>query len=114
MKTEEIKTKGKVINELNESYFDLIQGMKGTIREVKTAKQQWKDGNKSRLIKLGLALIVFPEPTPISETIGSFLVAAGMVQKGIRNQAIYIEDIGKTFQNTLREIRTTTDALKEL
>jgi len=52
-------------------------------------------------------LIVFPEPTPISETIGSVLVAAGVVQKGIRSRTLYIEDVYKTFQNTLKEIRET-------
>jgi hypothetical protein len=105
MKREEAKTIVTAANELSESYADLIQAIKGTAREAKTAKQLWRDGNKSRLIKLGLALIVFPEPTPISETIGSVLVAAGAVQQGIRKRSIYVNDVFKTFQNTLKEIR---------
>ncbi len=104
MKTEEAKTVVAAANELGESYADLIQATKGTAREAKTAKQLWRDGNKSRLIKLGLALIVFPEPTPISEAIGSILVATGAIQQGIRKRSIYMDDVFKTFHNTLKEI----------
>ncbi len=104
MKKEEAKTMITAANELSESYADLIHAMKETTREAKATKQLWRDGNKSKLIKLGLALIVFPEPTPISETIGSFLVAAGAVQMGIRKRRLYADDIYKTFQSTLKEM----------
>jgi hypothetical protein len=111
MKTSDMKATVDALNELNESYVDLIQAMKGTIKEVKTTRQLWRDGKKSRLIKLGLALIVFPEPTPISETIGTFLVAAGAVQAGIRRRTIYVEDAYKSFKDTLKEMRTIKDSL---
>jgi hypothetical protein len=111
MKTNDMKATVNALNELNESYVDLIQAMKGTIKEVKTTRQLWQDGNKSRLIKLGLALIVFPEPTPISETIGTFLVAAGAVQAGIRRRTIYVENVYKSFKDTLKEMRSIKDSL---
>jgi hypothetical protein len=107
VKTEEVKTAAATINELSESYVDLLQAISDTKGEVKATKKLWRDGNKSRLIKLGLALIVFPEPTPISETVGAFLVAAGAVQKGIRRRNLYVEDLFKTFQTTLKEVRET-------
>jgi len=111
MKTNDMKATVNALNELNESYVDLIQAMKGTIKEVKTTRQLWQDGEKSRLIKLGLALIVFPEPTPISETIGTFLVAAGTVQAGVRRRSIYVEDAYKSFKDTLKEMRNIKDSL---
>jgi FtsZ-binding cell division protein ZapB len=111
MKTEEMKTAINSLNELNESYTDFIQAMKGTIKEVKTTKHLWRDKNKSRLVRLGLALIVFPEPTPISETIGTFLVVAGAVQDGIRRRRLYADDVYKTFQNTLKEIQDAKHTL---
>jgi len=111
MKTNDMKATVNALNELNESYVDLIQAMKGTIKEVKTTRRLWQDGKKSRLIKLGLALIVFPEPTPISETIGTFLVAAGAVQAGIRHRTIYVENVYKSFKDTLKEMRTIKDSL---
>jgi len=105
MKLDEMKTVATVLEELNESYGDFLHAMKGTVREVKTARQLWRDKNGSKLVKLGLTLIVFPEPTPISETIGACLVAAGAVKKGIQNRSMYIEDVYKTFQSVLKDVR---------
>jgi hypothetical protein len=104
MRAEEIKTTTKALNELTESYSDLAGALKDTVRDVKVAKKLWRAGNKSRLIKIGVALIMFPEPTPISETVGACFVAAGAVQTGIRNRAIFLEDVTKTFKNTLKDV----------
>lgn len=112
MKPDEMKAVADTLKELNESYADLLHVAKGTTEEVKSAKQLCRDGNGSRLAKLGLALVVFPEPTPISETIGACLIATGAVQKGIRSRAIYIEDVYKTFQNVLRDVWTTKHSLR--
>jgi hypothetical protein len=111
MKTEEVKTATKAVNELNESYSDLFDALKGTARNVEVTQKLWRAGNKSRLIKIGVALIMFPEPTPITETIGSCFVAAGAIQKGIQNHALFLEDVTKTFRNTLRDMRTIKDSL---
>jgi hypothetical protein len=107
MKTNEVKTMVNTVKEMNESYVDLLQSVKGTIREAKSTRQLWRDGNEPRLIKIGLTFIVFPEPTPISETVGTCLLAAGVVQKGIRSRAIYVEDLYKTFQDVFEDLRTT-------
>lgn len=112
MKTEEMKTTVSTVKEMNESYADLLQSVKETIKEVKSTRKLWRDGNQSRLIKLGLTLIVFPEPTPITETVGVCLVATGAVQRGIQNRAIYIEDVYKTFQDVLKDVWTTKDNLR--
>jgi hypothetical protein len=105
MKNEEIKTWADALKELNESYMDVIQTIKGTTEEVKATKQLWRKGNNSILIKLGLALIAFPDPT-ISDIIGTALVAAGTVQMGIRRRTIYVEDVYKTFHGTLKDMWT--------
>lgn len=106
MKSDDVKTMITVTDELSESYVDLIQAIKDTTREVKATKKLWRKGNNSMLIKVGLALIAFPDPT-ISDIIGSALVAAGTVQAGIRRHNIYVDDIFKTFQKTLHEVRDT-------
>jgi hypothetical protein len=111
MKTEEIKTATKTLNELNESYSDLFGALKGTTRDVEAAKKLWRTGNNSRLIKIGVALIVFPEPTSISDCVGACFVAAGAVQKGIQNRAIFLEDVTKTFKNTLKDMWTIKHSL---
>jgi hypothetical protein len=107
MKVQKTKTSETYLGELSESYGDLLSSLKDTINEVKTTKKLWHGENRSKLIKLGVALIVFPEPTPISETVGACFVAAGMIREGVRNRSIYVEDIGKTLQNTMKEVLAT-------
>ena len=104
MKIEDMKNAVSVLNELSESHRDMLNTMNGAVKELKATKKLWKSGNESKLIKLGLALIVFPEPTPISETVGACFVAAGMIQKGVRSRSIYVEDVGKTFHQVFREM----------
>jgi hypothetical protein len=111
MKTEELRTVPRALNELSESYGDLFGALRDTAWSVEVAKKLWRAGNKSRLIKIGVALIIFPEPTPISETIGTCFVAAGAIQKGIQNRALFLEDLTKTFRNTLRDVRAIKDSL---
>jgi hypothetical protein len=112
MKPEQAKTAAKALNELNESYVDMLGAIKGTADTAEATKKLWREGNKSRLIKIGVALVVFPEPTPISETIGACFIAAGAVQKGIQNRAIYLEDITKTFKNTLKDVLETCNSMR--
>ncbi len=106
-KIEEAKQTAKALTELTESYKDLYQGIKGSSREAATTKKLWREGNKSRLIQIGMALIVLPEPTPVTPTIGACFIAAGAIQRGIKSRAIYVEDITKTLQSTLKEIVAT-------
>jgi hypothetical protein len=103
---EQLKATRKALTEMNESYIDLIKETKATAQNVHVAQQLWRTGYKSRLIKIGVALIVFPEPTPISETVGACFVAAGAVQKAVRNRSMFVEDVKKTFQATMKEIST--------
>ena len=110
MKNEEIKTLADALRELKESYTDVVQTMRETTKEVKATKQLWRKGNNSILIKLGLALIAFPDPT-ISDIIGTALVAAGTVQMGIRRRTIYVEDVYKTFHGTLKDMWTIKHSL---
>jgi hypothetical protein len=112
MKPEQAKNATQALNELSESYVDLLGAVKGTTNAAEATKKLWREGNKSRLIKIGVSLIVFPEPTPISETVGACFIAAGAVQKGIRSRAIYIEDITKTFKNTLKDVLETSQCLR--
>jgi hypothetical protein len=112
MKLEQAKNVHKAVNELSESYIDLLGAAKTTAKAAEATKKLWREGNKSRLIKIGVSLIFFPEPTPISETIGACFIAAGAVQKGIKSRAIYLEDITKTFKNTLQDVLKTSQHLR--
>ncbi len=102
---DEVRMMADYLNELSESYVAVAQTVKETAGELKTTKRVWRSKNNSMLIKLGLALIAFPDPT-ISDILGAALITTGMIQKGIRRQTIYVEDVYKTFQDTLRQIRS--------
>jgi hypothetical protein len=110
MKTEESKTIGDMVNELSESYADLARAMKGVAQTANATKQLWRNEKRSWLIKAGLALIAFPDPT-ISDVVGTAMVAAGLVQERIRRQTLHVDDVYKTFQNTLKEVRNTRESL---
>ena len=112
MKLEQAKNVHKALNELSESYVDLLGAVKTTAKAAESTKKLWREGNKSRLIKIGVSLIFFTEPTPISETIGACFIAAGAVQKGIKSRAIYFEDITKTFKKTLQDVLETSQHLQ--
>jgi hypothetical protein len=112
MESEKTRNAIRAINEISESGKDLHAAIKGTTRQVAASKKLWREGNKSRLIKLGVACIVFPDPSPVGEIIGAGLITAGMVQKGIQKQSIYLGDIKKTFESTLREVHSTKQELR--
>jgi len=104
LKTDEAKALATALKELNDSYVDFLQSLSGTVTEIKASKKLWKNGNKPWLIKLGLALIIFPEPL-LSDVLGSLLIAAGSVQEGVRRRALHIEDVPKTFRAVIKELR---------
>jgi len=110
MKTKDLKALNEALKELNESYSDFLCSMKDTVKEVKATKKLWHNGEKPWLIKLGLALIVFPEPA-ISDILGSLLIAAGTVQEGIRRRALHVEDIPKTFKGMMKELQAAEESL---
>jgi len=110
VKNSDLKALSDALKELNESYNDFMCSMLDTVREVKTAKKLWHDGQKPWLIKLGLALIVFPEPI-VSDVLGSLLIAAGTIQEGIRRHTLHIEDIPKTFQSVLKELKASRESI---
>jgi hypothetical protein len=103
---EQLKATRKALTEMNESYVDLLKETKRTTQTVHNTQQLWQTGYKSKLMKIGVALIMLPEPTPISPTVGACLVAAGAAQKAVRNRSMFVEDVKKTFQTTMKEIST--------
>lgn len=111
MKTDEAKALADSMKELSESYADLTQALKETSREAKTTKTLWRKGKRSWLIKVGLALIAFPDPT-ISDVVGSAMIAAGLVQEGIRRRTLHVDDVYKTFQNTLKGVQSSRESFR--
>jgi len=99
-----LKIAKKSIEELNLSYTETLGNIKEFSENLSSLKSLWKTGNKSKLVKLGLSLIVFPEPTPVTEIVGATLLSAGLIQQKIRNSGLHIEDIQKTFQEVFKNL----------
>ncbi len=84
--------------------------MRGFAGELKSTQKLWRKGHSNFLIKAGLALIAFPDPT-ISDIVGAGMVAAGLVQMKIRNSALHMEDVSKTFPRVLKELNSIKNGL---
>jgi len=97
----------KTLIEQSENKKDANNTLKDAFKHGAATKKLWREGNKSKLIQIGMTLMVLPEPTPVTPTIGACFIAAGAVQKGIQSRSIYMEDITKTLQNTFKEIVAT-------
>ncbi len=72
----------------------------------------WKARNVPSLVKIGLALIAFPEPV-VSDAIGTIAISIGLVQAKVRNSSLYIDDVPSAFQNVIESIGTIKRALNQ-
>jgi len=86
-----------------QSANEVNRAMHGFTDELRSTQKLWRQGNKSLLIKAGLALIAFPDPT-ISDVIGSAMVAAGLIQLKMQNSALHVDDVYKTFPGVVKEL----------
>jgi len=105
MRPEELKELIVTLRELNASYKEMGNAMKGVVNETKFLKRLIGDPNpeaqRSWLIAAGIALIAFPDPT-ISDLIGAILVAAGLAKSRMKQPSIV--DAYKAFHGTVREL----------
>ncbi len=104
MEPRELKTIATVLQELGLSYEETLEVMKGLAKDLRSTKNLWKDGDKSRVVKIGLALIACPEPTPISETLGVFVLSLGVIQNKMKQSTLHVEDIYNIFQDMNRNL----------
>ena len=103
MEPRELKTTAAVLQELGLSYEETLKILKGVAKNARYAERLWKKGDDTKLVKIGLALIAFPEPA-VSDIIGTLLVSAGIVQAKMKRSALHIEDIFNTFQDVNRNL----------
>jgi hypothetical protein len=109
---EKAKYTSKALYELSESCIELHKAVKSTTQTTAQTKKLWREGNKSNLIKIGMACIMFPDPSPVTEIIGAGFLVAGAVQKGIQKRTLYVSDFKKNICSIQKEIRATQDCLR--
>ncbi len=111
MKPDELKSTVEALRELGLSYKESVDVIQGVSDEIRSVRRLWKKESKSKLIKLGLSLIVFPEPTPISETLGAVVLTAGLIQNKVRLSNLHIDDVYSTLQGVMRDLQTIKHGL---
>ncbi len=108
MNTEEFKALTKSIKQMSNDHIDMANSIRTATNSVSATKKLYKSGNKSFLIKAGLAMIVFPEPF-VSDILGTSLLAAGAVQQGIKSQSVYLDDLPKAFKSAMKDLKSTKE-----
>jgi hypothetical protein len=104
-----LATTVKEVTQTNvETFNDVKQSMKATQKSAGSVNKLSKSGNKNYLIKAGMALIVFPEPI-VSDVLGTSLIAAGLVQEGIRRNSIYLEDMPKALKSAMKDLKNAKE-----
>jgi hypothetical protein len=59
---------------------------------------------KSKLIKIGTSLVLFPEPTPITPVVGASLITAGLLESKFKKKPLTIYQTKKEVAETLKEL----------
>ena len=110
MKTKELNDLTTSIKEITKDHVemsaDATHSVKTAANSSGSVNKLYKSGNKSFLVKAGLALIVFPEPI-VSDMLGTTLLAAGAIQEGIKRQSIYLDDLPKAFKKVMNDLKAT-------
>jgi hypothetical protein len=104
----------EMLHELSQSRKETVNtagsAMQGYTEELRRTQKLWKQKNGSWLIKAGLALVAFPDPT-ISDVVGAAMIAAGLVQLKMRNSRLHVEDVYKTFPRVVKELGSIKQSL---
>lgn len=110
MKNKELNELTAAVKEVTKTHIDASnetnQSIRSTVGSAGSVNKLSKSGNKSILIKAGLALIVFPEPI-VSDMLGTSLIAAGAIHEGIKRQSIYLDDLPKALKSAMKEIKSS-------
>jgi len=104
VKPEELKNLSVALRELGLSYEETLEAMRGVAKDSRYVMRLWKKGDETKLVKIGLALIAFPEPA-VSDIVGTFLVSVGIIQAKIKRSTLHIEDVYKTFPKVIKELQ---------
>lgn len=78
---------------------------RGSAAVADSIKHLCRKSNQGNLAKIGLTLIAFPFPIVIDDLLGWSFLAAGLVQRRIKNSAAYLGDASEALPGVLKELR---------
>ena len=106
---EELKKAIDTLHELGKDWSEntalINDATKGNRVMLESIKRLCKKSNQGNLVKIGLTLIAFPLPIIIDDALGWSLVAAGLIQKKMKNSTLYLEDVSETFSSLVKELQ---------
>jgi len=117
MKEEELRSRAILLRELGLNYGEKSLKMNAAVsdftEELRYTQRLFRRNDRgSRLIKIGLALIAFPDPT-ITDVLGATLVAAGLIQNKVKRSTLQPEDFYKTLPEVVKQLRSIRKGLIE-
>ncbi|UCB61006.1 MAG: hypothetical protein JSW72_02840 [Candidatus Bathyarchaeota archaeon] len=105
----ELKRKTSILRELGEDWrknLAIINDATRGDREIlESVKRLCKESNQGNMMKIGLTLIAFPLPIVIDDVLGWSFLAAGLIQKKIKNSGLYLEEMNTAFPNLMKELQ---------
>lgn len=99
-----------ILRELGEDWRKSMAIINSAVRSkddavVESVERLCRKSNQGNMVKIGLTLIAFPLPLVIDDVLGWSFLAAGLVQRKMKNSALYLEDVNKTFPDLIKELR---------
>ncbi|MFQ5836706.1 MAG: hypothetical protein ACE5HG_02520 [Candidatus Bathyarchaeia archaeon] len=106
---EELKKTVDTLRELGEDWKENMAIINDTTLGygimLKSIKHLCKKSNQGNLVRIGLTLIAFPLPIVIDDVLGWSFLAAGLIQRKMKNSTLYLEDVSKTFPHLVKELQ---------
>ncbi len=107
--TQQLRKTSDILRELAEDWRTNIAIINDVARRdgtmLKSIRRLCKEYNQGNMVKIGLTLIAFPLPIVIDDVLGWAFVAGGLIQRRMKNSALYLEDVDKIFPNLVKELQ---------
>ena len=94
----------KELGEAYEETASLLVGFAEGVHETSDLYGSGNQGTGAALVSFGVALIVFPEPTFISDVTGCGIVAAGLAYQKLVPPPLSVDDIYSSIEDQMREL----------
>jgi hypothetical protein len=106
---EQLKRNMAVMREVTDDWKENLAIMEEVSHDDRSVLQSverlCKSSNRGNMIKIGLTLLAFPFPIVVDDVLGCSFLVAGLVQRKIRNSALYLEDINNSLPNLVKELK---------
>lgn len=107
--TQQLRKTGDILREFAEDWRVNMTIMNDVARRdgtmLKSIKRLCRENNQGNMVKIGLTLIAFPLPIVIDDVLGWTLLTTGLIQRKIKNSALYLEDVNKIFPDLVKELQ---------